>query len=329
MYRTVDALFWTDEDVRDLRPDAKFLFLYLITNPHGHVSGIYSLIREWIVSEIGWPKRKVNTLCDTLSSAGFVRFDTKNHIVWVKNMLRYQGRGEKNERGARSQLKSLPKSPLILEFLDYYPAVKELMGDTLLIGYRGQGKVATPDQDQDQDIKNPKKDSFSATPKTATAEPSERTSLVAQARELYQLYPRKIDPDAAVAEIVKALKDIAAAHPDSPNPFVFLRDRTAAYAASPSGQKPPPGEKDWRLHPQRWFKKKRYNDDPDEWQKPNGEGGHDSAAAAKARADKRKYNEQRQYAKQQAKLDADRAAAASMTDEERSAAWKKLRGSSA
>src|SRR5688572_3122740 len=42
-FRTVQTHFWTDPDVRKLPPDSKLLLLYLITNPHTHVSGIYYL----------------------------------------------------------------------------------------------------------------------------------------------------------------------------------------------------------------------------------------------------------------------------------------------
>ena len=43
MYRTVDARFWSDPKVRRWGPDERLLFLYLITNPHTHLSGLYYL----------------------------------------------------------------------------------------------------------------------------------------------------------------------------------------------------------------------------------------------------------------------------------------------
>jgi hypothetical protein len=43
MYRTIETSMWTDAKFRGLPAPARLLFLYLITNPHAHVSGIYYL----------------------------------------------------------------------------------------------------------------------------------------------------------------------------------------------------------------------------------------------------------------------------------------------
>ncbi len=40
-YRVIEDRFWTDPWVRGLTPLERLLFLYLVTNRHGHSSGIY------------------------------------------------------------------------------------------------------------------------------------------------------------------------------------------------------------------------------------------------------------------------------------------------
>ena len=40
-YRKVDGVFWTDPKVRDLTEQERYLFLYCITCPSAHGSGIY------------------------------------------------------------------------------------------------------------------------------------------------------------------------------------------------------------------------------------------------------------------------------------------------
>lgn len=164
MYRTIDAAFWTDPKVKALPANGRLLFLYFITNPHTHVSGIYYLPRNVMAHETGLQEKAVDTLCDTLSSAGFCGFDRVLELVWVKNMMRYQGRGEKNRRSAAHHVtEDLHNSPLAGEFLTAYPEVRALVSDTVWDRVSSSG---TPDsrflnpesrnlnteQDQEQDL---------------------------------------------------------------------------------------------------------------------------------------------------------------------------------
>lgn len=151
MYRVIDGAFWTDPRVRKLAGSGKLLFLYLITNTHTHVSGIYYLPRIVIAHETGIPADRLDTLCDTLSGAGLVRFDAENEIVWVVNMFRYQGKGEKNTIAASQHLKSLHESPLCQQFASSYPEVTKIKNGykphRVRIPYPAQG---SQDQDQEQ-----------------------------------------------------------------------------------------------------------------------------------------------------------------------------------
>lgn len=145
MYRTIDAAFWTDPKIRELSPEGRFLFLYLITNPHTHVSGIYYLPRSVIAHETGLPLKQVNTLCDTLSKLGFCAFDQVREVVWVRKMMSYQGKGDKNIKSAvHHLLEDLHKSPLIAEFLEQYPEVRAQIPDRVSIPYPSQEFLRTP-----------------------------------------------------------------------------------------------------------------------------------------------------------------------------------------
>ena len=125
MYRTVDAAMWTDPKVKKMDPRAKLAFLYLITNPHTHVSGIYYLPAAVACYETGMSARDWDRVCDTLSRLCLVKFDRAHEVVWVVNMMTYQGTGERNEKSAAYHLhEDLHNSPLVLEFLEKYPAVR-------------------------------------------------------------------------------------------------------------------------------------------------------------------------------------------------------------
>lgn len=129
MYRTVETGLWDDPDVRPLSPQAKLFFVYLFTNRHGHVSGIYYLLPVTAAAETGLQQRALDTLWHTLSSAGLAWFDRKCNVVFVRSMLRHQGRGEKNQRAAAAQLSTLHNSCLISTFLKEYPEVRPYVSD--------------------------------------------------------------------------------------------------------------------------------------------------------------------------------------------------------
>lgn len=155
MFRTLETSFWTDPVVRGLPEQAKLLFAYLITNSHTHVSGIYYLPDVVAAHELGIKPGRLNTLWDTLSGVGRVRRDTQTELVWVVNMFRYQGRGEKNEKAAASHLATLHKSPLCKEFLDHYPGVRRFVKDRVSHTPSGAGpKDQEQDKDQERDKKN-------------------------------------------------------------------------------------------------------------------------------------------------------------------------------
>ena len=148
VYRTINTSFWTDPKVRGLSPDGKLLMLYLVTCPHAHVGGIYYLPEVIALHETGFSKRVLDTLWDTLSGSGLAFRDRKTEIIWVVNMLRYQGRGFKVFSSVATQLLSLHKSPLIKRFLQKYPPVAVIYNDRVS---DTPSEFGNPDQDMDKD----------------------------------------------------------------------------------------------------------------------------------------------------------------------------------
>lgn len=111
-------------------------------------------------SETTVPIRAINTLLDTLSRLGFCSFDAPLELVWVRNMMKYQGRGEKNVKSAAHHvIEDLHKSPLIKEFCDYYPSVKSIvqrlspdtLSDTVSSARTPDSRFLIPDQDPEQE----------------------------------------------------------------------------------------------------------------------------------------------------------------------------------
>ncbi len=165
MYRTVDTATWTDPKIKKLPPNGKLLFLYLFTNQHSHVSGIYYLPMHTIVHEIRLNQTVVRQLLDTLSDLGLAYYDKEVEVIFVVKMFFYQGRGEKNQRGAANHLPSLHNSFLIHHFLREYPVVKQFLGDRVSefvdrvseVGPLNQEQDQEQDQEQEQETPIPQK----------------------------------------------------------------------------------------------------------------------------------------------------------------------------
>ena len=95
MYRTICAEMWTDPDIRSLDVPTKLLFLYLITNPHTHLSGIYYCPAETIMKETGMKPIPYRYGIDTLSRLKKAYEDPHTETIFVTNMFEYQGQGPK------------------------------------------------------------------------------------------------------------------------------------------------------------------------------------------------------------------------------------------
>lgn len=156
MYRTIDASFWTDQKVRKLAPLDRLLFLYLITNPHTHVSGLYYLPEGMIQHETGLTKSQLGYGIDTLSKTRRALFDPPNELVWVVKMFRFQGKGLKNTLSAARHIENdLHNSFLVSEFLKAYPEVephvKNRVSHTLSEFGTPHSPFPIPEQEQEQE----------------------------------------------------------------------------------------------------------------------------------------------------------------------------------
>lgn len=153
MYRTIETSIWHDPKFRALPAPAKLLFVYLFSNPHAHVSGIYYVPDVTIIHETGLKQDALDTLWHTLSGAGLVGRDKPNEVVWVRNMMRYQGRGEKLRAAAANHLLTLHNSSLLSDFRKYYPDVSKEAKRRGIDRVSGAGRVSLKEQEQEKEHK--------------------------------------------------------------------------------------------------------------------------------------------------------------------------------
>ena len=122
MYRTICCELWTDPKVQSLSVPSTYLFLYLITNTHSHLSGLYYLPIPVMQLETRLGRGTEGALKGLLASQ-LVEYEATYQQVWVVNMFKFQGRGQKTERGVAYYFHGLHATPLIARFLARYPQI--------------------------------------------------------------------------------------------------------------------------------------------------------------------------------------------------------------
>jgi len=235
MYRTICCELWTDDKVQALSAHEKLLFLYLITNPHSHMSGIYYLPTVFMQHEVNLG-RGFDGAWKGLLKSELVQADEQRSQVWVVNMLPYQAKGNKSEKGVASHLNTLHPSPLVARFLAKYPQIAQWLSsdfircpiDTPSIPYT---KVPSP---------------VSSSPNSEEGKESENGEF----EQFWNLYPRKVGK--------KAAKRSWDAAKDKPSLSVML----AAVSISSSSSDWIKDHGKYIPHPATWLNHGRWDDEP-------------------------------------------------------------------
>lgn len=119
-YQRVESSIWNKKRFKSVSDDAKILYLYVIINPHGNMTGLYSLPTGYAMEDLGWsdPKRFTKGLKELLE-AGLIGYDYDNKIVLDKNqLLKFPLQNPNQVIGAISKLKELPFTKLFKELTE-------------------------------------------------------------------------------------------------------------------------------------------------------------------------------------------------------------------
>jgi hypothetical protein len=103
--------------------------------------------------------------------------------------------------------------------------------------------------------------------------PTFLTGPSAACKRFVATYPRKTSP-ATVWRVWDALIVTICGERGMTDAEVeeWLIERAAAYASSPAGMPPPPGQDDFRPSPAKWLEQGKYEEPQSEWNRPNGNG---------------------------------------------------------
>jgi hypothetical protein len=121
-----DTECWNDPWVQKLQPLAKLLFVYLWTNVHRNISGIYVITPETISFETGLTRDQVDALWPCLEPK--VRYDPECSLCWVvkharRQFLRSGKLSPKLRAGIRKHVWKFRWHPFSEAFAQIYPEI--------------------------------------------------------------------------------------------------------------------------------------------------------------------------------------------------------------
>jgi len=142
-YRSVKVEMWAqDEWFMELPIDAKLLWLYLFTNAHTSVAGIYKLPIRTICSETGIDQERVKSLLHGFAQDGKAKHS--DGVVWVVKMREHQATTSPQvEKRIAKDVALLSDTPLKREYLKKYGM------DTVSVGYSELRSDTDTDTDTD------------------------------------------------------------------------------------------------------------------------------------------------------------------------------------
>lgn len=122
--RMVNTRIWSDSWVLDLDPSEKLLRIYLITNDHTDLCGIYEIHTRVISMETWFDKDMIEKMM-----ARFIKDDKISRYqnrIYIKNFSKHQTNNPSIQKGIERSIKLIPKAILDRLYTDWGQT-----GDTL------------------------------------------------------------------------------------------------------------------------------------------------------------------------------------------------------
>lgn len=127
-YSKISPKFWvgnTGRQIRKLGVETQLVAMYLLTNPHCNMIGIYYLPIVYISHETGIPIEGASKALQSLCDIQFCQYDDHSEYVWVHEMAFFQIGAEldpkdKRVKGINEAYAALPNLPFIKDFYEKY-----------------------------------------------------------------------------------------------------------------------------------------------------------------------------------------------------------------
>ena len=119
-YRSIPLKFWQDRKVSDdFTPDDRYIFLYLLTNPHTNLCGCYEISEQQISRETGLDIERVTLTIDRLwQQHQVIMFDVDKSEVLITNWHKYNWSSSKVAIGVKKQAEDIKNASFKKYVLD-------------------------------------------------------------------------------------------------------------------------------------------------------------------------------------------------------------------
>ena len=108
----IECAIWRNRKFRSLTDDARQLFIYLLTSPHGNSIGLFYLPVGYIQADTGWDENRIEMVMEALSER-FIERDTDHDLVLIRGWFGHNDIENPNvAKAAFKSLNELPCSPL-------------------------------------------------------------------------------------------------------------------------------------------------------------------------------------------------------------------------
>lgn len=127
-YGKVSPQFWigkTGKALRQAGPEAQLVSLYLLTNPHANMIGLYYMPLMFIAHETGLGIEGASKGLKRAIGAGFCYYDDASEMIWVPEMAAHQIGTELNPKdkrcsGVQNEYNAQPENPFLSMFYRKY-----------------------------------------------------------------------------------------------------------------------------------------------------------------------------------------------------------------
>ena len=112
-YSNITNEIWRDKEVRQLDPEQKLLYLYLLTSPQCNSAGLYRLSPDDVTHDLA--EGYAQHLTEEIK---LWRYDVESETVFLPNYLKYNtAKTALQYKGLNSSVRTLSWNPLIVHWL--------------------------------------------------------------------------------------------------------------------------------------------------------------------------------------------------------------------
>ena len=118
--RNVSTSFWEDSKIRSLSAEARCVFMYLLTAPSSHVSGIFEVHESTISCHMGFPQEVILSCLEELVASN--RIMTEDGWIWIIQQSRRNIKMLNFCRSVKNAIKHAPVG-MVSAFSNKYPVI--------------------------------------------------------------------------------------------------------------------------------------------------------------------------------------------------------------